>query len=63
MHATVTTWQKSSYSGSEGGTQCVELSRIGETVGVRDSKTPEAGHLVLSRETFRALVDQLRARA
>jgi hypothetical protein len=49
------TWQKSSHSGSNGGT-CVEVARIAANVGVRDSKKPERGHLSISAEEFRAFL-------
>ncbi|GLZ09752.1 hypothetical protein Acsp03_72180 [Actinomadura sp. NBRC 104412] len=50
----VTKWRKSSYSGSEGGGECVELARIGDAVGVRDSKDPNGPKLLVSREAMRA---------
>jgi hypothetical protein len=31
---------------------CVELARLPDSVGLRDSKHPEAGHLSLDGETF-----------
>nr|WP_285701123.1 DUF397 domain-containing protein [Actinomadura sp. NBRC 104412] len=34
------TWRRSSYSGGESGSTCVELARIGDAVGIRDSKDP-----------------------
>jgi hypothetical protein len=49
----VTTWQKSSYSGTTGGSDCVELTRIGEAVGIRDSKNPNGPKLVVSREALK----------
>jgi hypothetical protein len=41
-------WRKSSYS--EGGTtaECVELARLGATIGIRDSKARAAGYLSIS---------------
>nr|WP_285702216.1 DUF397 domain-containing protein [Actinomadura sp. NBRC 104412] len=50
----MTKWRKSSYSGSEGGGECVELARIGDAVGVRDSKDPNGPKLLVSREAMRA---------
>jgi hypothetical protein len=35
------TWRKSSYSGSNGGTECVEVAVVAETAAVRDSKNPD----------------------
>jgi hypothetical protein len=42
-------WKKSTRS--EGANNCVEV-RLGETVGVRDTKRPDAGQLNLSRESW-----------
>ncbi|MBT2206767.1 DUF397 domain-containing protein [Actinomadura sp. NEAU-AAG7] len=55
-------WRKSSYSGSgaAGGQDCVEVARLAGTVGVRDSKAPEAGHLSITREAFAVLVARLK---
>lgn len=51
-------WRKSSRSGTGQGGQsdCVEVARLSRDIGVRDSKHPEAGHLVLSAESFATLV-------
>ena len=45
------TWRKSSFSG--GDSNCVEVA-FG--AGVRDSKNPDAGHLALETDAYRALV-------
>ncbi|MGX7823587.1 DUF397 domain-containing protein [Actinokineospora sp. 24-640] len=42
-------WKTSSYSGS--GAQCVEVA-VGEVVDVRDSKSPETGHLVFQNQAW-----------
>jgi hypothetical protein len=47
-----TEWRKSSYSGMVNDSGCVELARLPDSVGLRDSKHPEAGHLSLDGETF-----------
>ncbi|TNY35477.1 DUF397 domain-containing protein [Thermomonospora catenispora] len=52
-------WRKSSYSASNGG-NCVEVARLAEGVGVRDSKSPEHGHLSLTSAQFAALLAQLK---
>ncbi|WP_406692871.1 DUF397 domain-containing protein [Saccharopolyspora sp. ID03-671] len=39
-------WRKSSRSGST--SNCVEVGHGGEAVGVRDSKAPEGGRIVVS---------------
>ncbi|WP_024934086.1 MULTISPECIES: DUF397 domain-containing protein [Actinomadura] len=51
-------WRKSSRSGSGagGGQECVELAPLGDSIGVRDSKAPDAGHLTLSPESFAQLI-------
>lgn len=51
-------WRKSSRSGTGQGGQsdCVEVARLARNIGLRDSKNPDAGHLVLSVESFTALV-------
>ncbi|SFN97347.1 protein of unknown function [Actinomadura madurae] len=51
------TWRKSTYSGgSSTQSDCVEVARISGGVGVRDSKAPGAGHLLLSRRGFADLM-------
>ncbi|MBA9003272.1 MULTISPECIES: DUF397 domain-containing protein [Thermomonospora] len=55
------TWRKSSHSGSTSTqSDCVELARLGEGIGVRDSKTPERGHLHLSTEGFATLIARVK---
>jgi hypothetical protein len=58
----MTTWRKSSYSGSSGKSDCVELARLTTRIGVRDSKAPEDGHLALSPRTFLGLLNHVRGR-
>ncbi|TYB50034.1 DUF397 domain-containing protein [Actinomadura chibensis] len=53
------TWRKSSYSGGDGG-HCVELALISEDIGVRDSKDPDGPELHITRDTFRALITNLK---
>jgi hypothetical protein len=49
-------WRKASYSGSMGN--CVELALLAEhTAGIRDSKLPDAGHLTVTRDQLRELID------
>lgn len=55
-------WRKSSYSGSANDDVCVELGRLAQGVGVRDSKDPGAGHLMLTAAEFEGLVDALKRR-
>ncbi|MGW2313374.1 DUF397 domain-containing protein [Actinomadura luteofluorescens] len=56
----MTIWRKSSYSGAGGTEECVELAPLGNAIGVRDSRAPEAGHLVLAPQVFAALLDRLK---
>lgn len=42
-------WRKSSYSGSE--TECVEIN-YSTVVGIRDSKNPDAGQLIVPRSAL-----------
>lgn len=51
-------WRKSSRSGSGagGGQDCVEVASLTDTFLIRDSKTPDAGHLALTPEYFARLV-------
>ncbi|MFC4911593.1 DUF397 domain-containing protein [Actinomadura gamaensis] len=56
---TETRWRKASRS-SDKGDDCVELRGLLDGVVVRDSKRPEAGHLLLSRDAFRVAVTRIR---
>jgi len=53
----IVTWRTSSLSGANGG-QCVEVgsTSAGTVAGLRDSKSPERGHLKVTPVTFRDLV-------
>ncbi|MEU8308607.1 DUF397 domain-containing protein [Actinomadura sp. NPDC048955] len=53
-------WRKSSRSVEGTSAQCVEIAALPGAVGVRDSKAPEAGHLMLDRRDFRALLAELK---
>lgn len=52
-------WRKSQRSGSQGDA-CVEIAALPGGVGVRDSKQPEGGRLVLAPAAFRVLLDELK---
>jgi len=53
-------WQKSSYSGSNGG-QCVEVARnLPGVVAVRDSKDPGGPSLIVTAGEWRAFLDRVR---
>ncbi|MFV2179610.1 DUF397 domain-containing protein [Actinomadura sp. LOL_016] len=49
-------WRKSSRSSDGTSSQCVEVARLGSSVGMRDSKAPGDGHLALPAEVFAGLV-------
>lgn len=54
-------WQKSSYSGNNGG-DCVEVAKVDEpdAVLVRDSKNPHRGHLTVSSAEWNAFLDDVK---
>lgn len=55
-------WRKSSFSGSggTGGGECVEAARLdGGRFGLRDSKNPSAGTLVLPHTGMSALLSEI----
>jgi len=53
-------WRKSSHSGGVNDQACVELARLAEGIGIRDSKNPAGGHLSLSPARFAALLSRAR---
>ncbi|WP_242906603.1 DUF397 domain-containing protein [Actinomadura terrae] len=55
-----TKWRKSTHSGTQGGSDCVEVGRFPQTVAFRDSKDPGGPKLVLSQDAFAALVSELK---
>ncbi|MCD0450532.1 DUF397 domain-containing protein [Actinocorallia sp. API 0066] len=53
-------WRKSSHSAQNGA--CVELATArAKTVGVRDSKNPEAAALAFAKPAFRSFVAGVKA--
>jgi len=52
------TWCKSSYSSGEGA-NCVEVAEVGPAVGVRDSKDPDGGALVVRSDAWRFFLRSL----
>ncbi|TDD80729.1 DUF397 domain-containing protein [Actinomadura darangshiensis] len=49
-------WRKSSYSGGATDEACVELAVLPEGIGVRDSKDPDGGRLVVYRAQLGSLL-------
>lgn len=54
------TWRKSGRSDGVDDKACVELARLAEGVGIRDSKNPAGGHLSLTLDRFAALLSRAR---
>ncbi|WP_084265031.1 DUF397 domain-containing protein [Actinomadura macra] len=54
-------WRKSSSSSANGG-NCVEVAPLDPSaVGIRDSKSPNAGHLTFPRDVWAALTASIKA--
>jgi hypothetical protein len=62
MEDTDLTWRKASKSGN-GGSNCVQVgtTAAGHVAGIRDSKSPERGHLAVRPEVFAALLTSVKA--
>jgi hypothetical protein len=60
-------WRKSSHSGIQNESDCVEVAglpgRTKRMIGLRDSKNPDGPMLILNKDDFRTLLDQVRADA
>ena len=53
-------WHRSSYSGQSGN--CVEVARnLPGLIAVRDSKEPDGAKLLISQETWRVFIRNVRA--
>ncbi|GAA4242171.1 hypothetical protein GCM10022254_74080 [Actinomadura meridiana] len=59
MDLSTATWRKSRHSAHDGGA-CVEVANIPNTVALRDSKNPDGGHILVTREDFRHLTETLK---
>ncbi|MFD0856572.1 DUF397 domain-containing protein [Actinomadura adrarensis] len=53
-------WRKSSYSGGANDDVCVELARLQQGIGVRDSKEPEGDRLTVDPAAFGMLVEEIK---
>lgn len=51
-------WRKSSYSNGTGG-ECVEVSELHDSVGVRDSKRQSGPHISVARSSWSAFLESL----
>ncbi|HZR53399.1 MAG TPA: DUF397 domain-containing protein [Streptosporangiaceae bacterium] len=60
MEDTDLTWRKASRSGSTG--DCVEVgtTAAGTVAGIRDSKSPERGHLAVELDAWRAFLAKVK---
>ncbi|GAA4239779.1 DUF397 domain-containing protein [Actinomadura meridiana] len=56
----MTEWRKSSHSGTGSQSDCVELAALPGTVGIRDSKNPNAPALALPAASFRDLLTTIK---
>jgi len=59
--ARVPAWRKSTHSGNTGGS-CVETAPLARAVGIRDSKDPAVGHIVVEPAAWSALLASVKAR-
>lgn len=53
-------WRKSKRSTGGTSEQCVELAQLPTGIGLRDSKAPDTGHLVLTPHAFATLVQHMK---
>ncbi|MFA1550712.1 DUF397 domain-containing protein [Actinomadura chokoriensis] len=56
---TAAKWRKSSRSNSE--QDCVEVAQASAAIGIRDSKSPQSGHLAIDRSAFEDLLTRVKA--
>jgi hypothetical protein len=52
----ITAWRKSSYSGTQSGSECVEVGIGPATIGVRDTKARDHGSLSVAKSTWHTFV-------
>ena len=55
-----TDWRKSSRSGAINDEACVEVAELFDGVGIRDSKDPEGGRLIVSGDAFGSLLQRIK---
>lgn len=56
----MTAWRKSSHS-ADNTPDCVELARLADRVGVRDSKQPDQGHLTVAVAAYATLIQRIKS--
>lgn len=56
-------WRKASRSNDQSLGCCVECADLGDTIGIRDSKYADGGHLTLSRAAWARLLDTIKETA
>lgn len=56
-------WRKSSRSSEDIDTTCVEVAKLGNVIGVRDSKNPGGPKLAVTRAEFAALTHRVKSGA
>ncbi|MGI8336789.1 DUF397 domain-containing protein [Actinomadura scrupuli] len=54
-------WRKSSHSGEDVNTECVEVADLSPVLAVRDSKNPGGPLLTFHRHEFRHLLAQVKS--
>jgi hypothetical protein len=54
-------WRRSSYSGGNGSSNCVDVRDLPGIIAVRDSKDPDGPNLVLSPADWRAFTASVKA--
>lgn len=55
------TWRKSSRSTEGTSGQCVEVTRFGGTIGMRDSKNPQVAVLKITPAEFATLTQRIKS--
>jgi len=55
-------WRKSSFSGGESGSECVEVAFVGPAAALRDSKNPGGPILLVPAASFQQCLTSATAR-
>lgn len=59
LHFSSIQWRKSSRSGQEVNSDCVQVADLDISIGVRDSKNPDGPHLVFSRDEWKTFTEHV----